>query len=61
VRGGGWGARAEGHERATSERAVKAHVTALFDLFKADSRTELAVIACHAGLRSPSGHNPFVT
>ena len=44
-----------------SERAVKAHVSALLDLFKADSRTELAVIACHAGPHCPTGQNPFVT
>jgi DNA-binding NarL/FixJ family response regulator len=34
-----------------SERAVKAHVSALLQKFKADSRTELALIACHANLR----------
>jgi DNA-binding NarL/FixJ family response regulator len=37
-----------------SERAVKAHVSALLEMFKADSRTELALIATHANL-GPSG------
>jgi len=36
-----------------SERTVKMHVSALLDRFKADSRAELAVIACRAGLRGP--------
>lgn len=36
-----------------SERAVKAHVSALLSLFRAENRTELAVIACRAGLRAP--------
>jgi DNA-binding NarL/FixJ family response regulator len=42
-----------------SERAVKAHVTALLRAFHADSRTELAVIACLAGLRCPTCERPF--
>lgn len=36
-----------------SERAVKAHVSALLSLFNAENRTELAVLACRAGLRPP--------
>jgi two-component system, NarL family, nitrate/nitrite response regulator NarL len=36
-----------------SERAVKAHVSALLSRFSAENRTELAVLACRAGLRSP--------
>ncbi|HVZ72906.1 MAG TPA: helix-turn-helix transcriptional regulator [Polyangia bacterium] len=42
-----------------SERAVKAHVSALLDRFKADSRTELAVIACLAGFRSANRTSVF--
>jgi DNA-binding NarL/FixJ family response regulator len=42
-----------------SERAVKAHVSTLFDLFKADNRTELALIAYQAGLRCPIGELAF--
>jgi two-component system, NarL family, nitrate/nitrite response regulator NarL len=41
-----------------SERAVKAHVSALLSLFNAENRTELAVIACRAGLRPPLGSRP---
>jgi DNA-binding NarL/FixJ family response regulator len=33
-----------------SERAIKAHVSALLEKFHADNRTELALIACRAGL-----------
>lgn len=36
-----------------SERAVKAHVSALLSLFNAENRTELAVLACRAGIRPP--------
>jgi two-component system nitrate/nitrite response regulator NarL len=36
-----------------SERAVKAHVSALLSLFSAENRTELAVLACRAGMRPP--------
>jgi DNA-binding NarL/FixJ family response regulator len=36
-----------------TERAVKAHVSALLDKFKADNRTELALIASRAALHSP--------
>lgn len=36
-----------------SERAVKAHVSALLSLFNAENRTELAVLACRSGLRPP--------
>jgi len=36
-----------------SERAVKAHVSALLSRFNAENRTELAVLACRAGLRPP--------
>lgn len=36
-----------------SERAAKAHVSTLLDRFKADSRTELALIACQANLHAP--------
>lgn len=36
-----------------TERSAKAHVAALLDKFKADNRTELALIACKAGLGSP--------
>ncbi len=42
-----------------SERAVKAHVSALLEKFKADSRTELALIACHAGLHAANAKFPF--
>ena len=44
-----------------SERAVKMHVSALLDKFKADSRAELAVIACRAGLHGPKGFDSFRT
>jgi DNA-binding NarL/FixJ family response regulator len=51
------------HRLATSlgisERAVKAHISGLFEKFKADSRTELALIAAHAGLHSHHGTFPF--
>ncbi len=33
------------------ERAVKAHVTALLEVFEVDNRTEVALIAYRAGLR----------
>jgi len=33
-----------------SERAIKAHVSGLLEKFRADNRTELALIACRAGL-----------
>lgn len=36
-----------------TERSAKAHVAALLDKFKADNRTELALIACKAGLGVP--------
>lgn len=35
------------------ERAVKAHISALMELFGAANRTQLALIADHAGLRPP--------
>lgn len=38
-----------------SERAVKAHITRLFEKFEVENRTELALLACHAGLHCPSG------
>lgn len=41
-----------------SERAVKAHVSALLSLFSAENRTELAVLACRAGLRPPHRSQP---
>lgn len=41
-----------------SERAVKAHVSALLSLFGAENRTELAVLACRAGLRPPLRSRP---
>ncbi|MFL5350654.1 MAG: LuxR C-terminal-related transcriptional regulator [Hyalangium sp.] len=41
-----------------SERAVKAHVSALLSLFTAENRTELAVLACRAGLRPPHRSQP---
>lgn len=41
-----------------SERAVKAHVSALLSLFSAENRTELAVLACRAGLRPPLRSTP---
>jgi len=41
-----------------SERAVKAHVSALLSLFGAENRTELAVLACRAGLRPPHRAQP---
>jgi DNA-binding NarL/FixJ family response regulator len=36
-----------------SERAVKAHLTSLFSKFGVENRTELALLACHAGLHCP--------
>jgi DNA-binding NarL/FixJ family response regulator len=36
-----------------SERAVKAHLTSLFEKFGVENRTELALLACHAGLHCP--------
>jgi two-component system nitrate/nitrite response regulator NarL len=41
-----------------SERAVKAHVSALLSLFGAENRTELAVLACRAGMRPPHRSQP---
>ncbi len=41
-----------------SERAVKAHVSALLSLFSAENRTELAVLACRAGVRPPQRSQP---
>ncbi|WP_224248856.1 LuxR C-terminal-related transcriptional regulator [Hyalangium gracile] len=41
-----------------SERAVKAHVSALLSLFNAENRTELAVLACRAGMRPPIRTRP---
>src|SRR5262249_21660326 len=35
-------------------RAVKAHVSALLQIFDCENRTELALIADHAGLRPPA-------
>lgn len=43
-----------------SERAVKAHVSALLSLFSAENRTELAVLACRAGLRPPLRSTPRI-
>src|SRR5436190_1092468 len=37
-----------------SERAVKAHITSLFEKFSVENRTELALLACHAGLHGPA-------
>jgi DNA-binding NarL/FixJ family response regulator len=37
-----------------SERAVKAHITSLFEKFAVENRTELALLACHAGLHGPA-------
>jgi len=36
-----------------SERAVKSHITSLFEKFGVENRTELALLACHAGLHGP--------
>jgi len=36
-----------------SERAVKAHITRLFEKLGVANRTELALLACHAGLHCP--------
>jgi DNA-binding NarL/FixJ family response regulator len=44
-----------------SERAVKAHVSDLLERFEVDNRSELALIACHAGLRSPKAGSPLAT
>jgi DNA-binding NarL/FixJ family response regulator len=46
-----------------SERAVKAHITSLFGKLGVDNRTELAVLACHAGLHCPASSTrvPFRT
>ena len=41
-----------------SERAVKMHVSALLEKFKADNRVQLALTACHAGLHRPPEHHP---
>jgi DNA-binding NarL/FixJ family response regulator len=38
-------------ELGVGERAIKAHVSALLALFGLDNRTELALLACDAGLR----------
>jgi DNA-binding NarL/FixJ family response regulator len=50
------GCGADNHELARSlgvtERAVKLHVSALLGRFGAESRTQLALIAAHAGLRA---------
>jgi DNA-binding NarL/FixJ family response regulator len=43
--------RAIGHELGIGERAVKAHVSALLRLFDVENRTQLALLADHAGLR----------
>jgi DNA-binding NarL/FixJ family response regulator len=37
-----------------SERAVKGHITNLFVKFGVENRTELALLACHAGLHCPT-------
>jgi DNA-binding NarL/FixJ family response regulator len=37
-----------------SERAVKVHITGLFEKFEVENRTELALLACHAGLHCPT-------
>ena len=37
-----------------SERAVKAHITSLFGKLGLENRTELALLACHAGLHCPA-------
>jgi DNA-binding NarL/FixJ family response regulator len=37
-----------------SERAVKSHVTSLFEKLGVENRTELALLACHAGLHCPT-------
>jgi len=42
-----------------TERGLKAHVSTLLDKFKADNRTELALIASHAGLHPVDGTFPF--
>jgi DNA-binding NarL/FixJ family response regulator len=33
-----------------SERAIKAHVSSLLEKFRVNNRTELALIACRAGV-----------
>ena len=42
-----------GRRLRIGERAVKAHVTSLLTLFSLSNRTELALLAQHAGLRPP--------
>ena len=37
-----------------SERAVKAHISSLFQKLGVQNRTELALLACHAGLHCPT-------
>lgn len=37
-------------------RAVKAHITNLLDHFQLANRTQLALLADHAGLRPPNHH-----
>jgi hypothetical protein len=37
---------------------VKAHVSALLSVFSAENRTELAVLACRAGVRPPMRIRP---
>lgn len=43
-----------GRRLRIGERAVKAHVTSLLTLFSLTNRTELALLAHHAGLRPPN-------
>ncbi len=43
------------HELGVGERTVKGHVTVLLIAFDAESRTELALIASRAGLRTRRG------
>lgn len=43
-----------GQRLRIGERAVKAHVSSLLDLFGLDNRTQLALLADRAGLRPPA-------
>jgi two-component system nitrate/nitrite response regulator NarL len=40
-----------------SERTVKAHITHLFEKLGVENRTELALLACDAGMHCPKNHN----
>ena len=43
-----------------SERTVKAHLTRLFEKLGTENRTELALLASHAGLHYPKSHDSLL-